>query len=105
MKRVLLVGGSRHGQWLEVARTAASVKVTVANPVNIFDLGDSGLGTEVYYIERVPVQFEMLRTVVLCGSHESLPWNSVEKAKMVVAALFQRDIAETFREGEWHTWD
>lgn len=106
MKRILLVGGTRHGQWMNVDRKLWNVRVPVANPVDIYSL-DTGIPfeTEVYIIERVPISFSLLNSVVECGIHDSLPFASVEKDRAIVSAIFQRDIADTFKEGGWAAWD
>jgi hypothetical protein len=107
MRRVLLVGGSRHGQWMEVDRRAWNVKVPKPAPIPSFASEDYTTidyldYTEIYNIERVPIQFEGLRCVVEAGIWSDL--YGIERSKAVVAAIFQRDIAEQFKESGWDAW-
>lgn len=103
-KRILLVGGTRHGQWMDVERRSWNVKIPKANPVNIFSMEDTDFGYEIYTIEKVPISFSTLTSVVECGIHEDLPFASTEKDRAIVSAIFQRDIAQTFKEGGWGQW-
>ena len=106
MKRVLLVGGSRHGQWMNVDRRDWTVRIPKPVPISAlaagYDTTDILDYTEVYTIERVPIQFEGMRCVVEAGIWSDL--YGIERSKAVVAAIFQRDIAEQFKESGWGAW-
>lgn len=109
-KRVLAVGGSRHGQWMDVDDKAWVWRVAKpSQPLSIADIQDpTSLSVEVpdlhetYYIERMPIAMEDFRCVVLCGIDSGLFGNA--RTRAVISAIFQRDIAEQFREGSWDTW-
>lgn len=106
MKRVLLVGGSSHGKWMDVDRREWNVRIP--KPVSVstlaagYDTTDLLDYTEIYHIERVPIQFEGMRCVIEAGIWSEL--YGIERTKAIIAALFQRDIAEQFRETGWDSF-
>lgn len=106
MRRVLLVGGSSHGKWMEVDRRDWTVRIPKPIPISAlaagYDTTDILDYTEVYSIERIPIQFEGMRCVIEAGIWSEL--YGIERTKAIIAAMFQRDIAEQFKESSWDAW-
>lgn len=102
MKRVLLVGGQRHGEWVQVEDNAWTFRVMRENRP-IWDYNPESVEVpfeqDVYHLEKVPIDFQGVRavipTMILSGLF------GTEKSLKVIQAIFQRDIAELFRTGEW----
>lgn len=102
-KRVLLVGGSRHGTWVDIPMSHYTVRLpkpTVLGYGSETDLLPDFI--ENYWVEKVPVEINELRCVILAGIWTG--FHGVDKTKALVHALFQRDIVEKFDERGWDEW-
>jgi len=92
---------------MEVDRRAWNVRV--AKPMSVtsalYTSDDTLLPdlTETYHIERIPIQMQDMRCVVEAAIWSEL-WG-IDKTKATVYAIFQRDIAEMFKEDGWSAWD
>lgn len=102
MKRVLLVGGSRHGEWVQVEDNAWTFRVMREEPFpRVYDPESIEVQFEqdVYHLEKTPIDMQGVRavipTMILSGLY------GTEKALKVIQAIFQRDVAEMFKTGDW----
>lgn len=108
MKRVLLVGGSKHGQWIEVPDPDYVIRVAKPmNPLSVWnpdpELDVSILDmSEDYWVEKIPIEMQELRCLIQAGIWTGL--HGIDKTRATVHAIFQRDIAEMFSSKDWAQW-
>lgn len=109
MKRVLLVGGSKHGQWIEVPDSDYVIRVAkpmdnipIYNEENPYSVPSVLDMTETYWLEKFPIEIQELRCVVPAAIWTG--FHGIDKTRATVHAIFQRDIAEMFSSKDWAQW-
>ncbi|MEV0220913.1 hypothetical protein [Streptomyces sp. NPDC050704] len=104
-RRVLLIGAHLDGTWVELPehehayRVAKPFRIDVAawaKQVEQHDVGIPLPDVVEYRIERIPIAINTASAVVWIGVASGLFGLELDRA--VVRALFQRDVAQLFRE-------
>lgn len=104
-RRVLLVGGHLDGQWVDIPRSEVNYRIPKPMDLTAEWRLKQGNQDDVslpmpefvdYRLERMPIAIRTANAVLWIGVASDL--FGPERDKAVVRALFQRDVAQLFRE-------
>lgn len=104
-RRVLLVGGHLDGQWVDIPQPEFTYRVPKPMDLGVEAWLKQGAQDDIslpmpefvdYRLERMPIAIRTANAVLWIGVASDL--FGPERDKAVVRALFQRDVAQLFRE-------